>query len=170
MLYYIDKTSEWSGRLAAWLFFLIGIIIVYEVVARYVFLSPTIWSEELSRFLQIWATYLAAAHVLRKRQLIAIDLIVRYSGPLLRTCFESLALLVIIVFCLVAVFFGLEIVIDSVKVGRASSSMLAVPSWMTEAAIPVGFGLLLVQAVAELFRTLIGTADTSPSFHYPDRR
>lgn len=165
MLAFIDKISDAAGRLAGWLFFLIGIFIVYEVVARYVFLSPTVWSEELSRFLQIWATYLAAAHVLRKRQLIAIDIIVRASGPKLRLYCESLALLVIIAFCLVAVYFGSEIVIDSIRIGRASSSMLAVPSWLTELAIPVGFGLLLIQALIELIRTLGGGTDVSPSSH-----
>ncbi len=165
MLRTIDTISDWSGRLAAWLFFLIGPIIVYEVVARYVFLSPTIWSEELSRFLQIWGTYLAAAYVLRKRQLIAIDIVVRYSGPLLRKVLESAALLVIIVFCLVAVYFGMKIAIDSIMIGRASSSMLAVPLWMTEVAIPLGFTLLLLQALAELYRTITDTAAPSSSPH-----
>jgi len=161
----IDKISDTAGRLAGWMFFVIGIFIVYEVIARYVFLAPTVWSEEMSRFLQIWATYLAAAHVLRKRQLIAIDIIVRASGPKLRRCCESLALLVIIIFCLVAVYFGSGIVIDSIRIGRASSSMLAVPSWLTELAVPIGFGLLLIQALVELIRTIGGSTDVSSSLH-----
>lgn len=165
MLAPIDKISDAAGRLAGWMFFVIGIFIVYEVVARYVFLSPTVWSEELSRFLQVWATYLAAAHVLRKRQLIAIDIIVRTGGPRLRRWCESLALLVIIIFCLVAVYFGAGIAIDSIRIGRASSSMLAVPSWLTELAIPVGFGLLLLQAMAELIRTLGGSTEIPASHH-----
>ncbi len=161
----IDKISDTAGRLAGWMFFVIGIFIVYEVIARYVFLSPTIWSEEMSRFLQIWATYLAAAHVLRKRQLIAIDIIVHAGGPKLRRFCESLALLVISIFCLVAVYFGSGIVIDSIRIGRASSSMLAVPSWLTELAVPIGFGLLLIQALVELIRTLGGRTDVSSSLH-----
>lgn len=165
MLHVIDSLSEWSGRLAAWLFFLIGIFIVYEVVARYVFLSPTVWSEELSRFLQIWATYLAAAAVLKNRQLIAIDVITRNSSEKIRIGCETLALLAIIAFCLVAVWYGLGIAIESIRIGRASSSMLAVPSWLSEAAIPVGFALLLVQALAELARTVSGTTRPAPPRH-----
>lgn len=165
MLTAIDKISTGCARLSGWLFFTIGTIIVFEVVARYVFLAPTVWGEEMSRFLQIWATYLAAAYVLHKRKLIAIDMVISRLGPLLQRVFESFALLVIIIFCLVAFVYGVEIVTDSIRVGRATSTMLAVPSWMTELAIPVGFGLMLVQACAELARTVIGTADHSPSSH-----
>ena len=64
-------------------------MITYEVVMRYVFLAPTIWAEELSRFFQIWATYIAAAYVLRHRQLIAITILVNRLGPLGRRLAES---------------------------------------------------------------------------------
>jgi C4-dicarboxylate transporter, DctM subunit len=145
MLKLIDTLSDWCGRLAAWLFFLIGIIIVFEVIARYVFLAPTIWSEEMSRFLQIWATYLAAAHVLRNRQLIAIDLVVRSLSPLLRTCCEALALLVIIAFSLVAVVYGTEIVVDSLRVGRSTATIatVAIPEMISRGySRPFVLGLL----------------------------
>ena len=75
MLAFIDRLSDLCGKLAAGLFFVIGGMITYEVIARYVFVSPTIWAEELSRFIQIWATYLAAAYVLRHRHLITIDML-----------------------------------------------------------------------------------------------
>ncbi len=165
MLHIIDRTSSFCARLSAWLFFVIGGIIVFEVVARYVFLSPTIWGEEMSRFLQIWATYLAAAYVLHKRKLIAIDVVVSKTAPAVQKTLESCALLVIMIFCLVACFYGIEIVIDSIRVGRATSTMLAVPSWMTEIAIPLGFGLMFVQALAEFYRTVTGTAAGPPPLH-----
>lgn len=163
MLLILDKISSICARLSAWLFFIIGGIIVFEVVARYVFLSPTVWGEEMSRFLQIWATYLAAAYVLHKRKLIAIDVVVNKLAPGLQKILESCALLVIMVFCFVACLYGIEIAMESIRVGRATSTMLAVPSWMTEIAIPIGFGLMFLQALAELFRTLTGTSAVSLS-------
>jgi TRAP-type mannitol/chloroaromatic compound transport system permease small subunit len=38
----IDAISDLFGLLAGWLFFAIGVIICYEVIARYVFTAPTI--------------------------------------------------------------------------------------------------------------------------------
>lgn len=165
MLKIIDTISDLCGRLSAWLFFIIGVIIVIEVVARYVFLAPTVWGEEMSRFLQIWATYLAAAYVLHNRQLIAIDVAVERMPPRIRMGCESIALLVIGVFSLVAFYYGLETVIDSIRVGRATSTMLAVPRWMTELAIPVGFGLMLLQVIVEFVRIITGSARFTSSSH-----
>lgn len=165
MFQHIDRVSSLCARLSAWLFFIIGGIIVFEVVARYVFLSPTIWGEEMSRFLQIWATYLAAAFVLQQRKLIAIDVLINKTPPLVQKILEASALLFMMLFCAVACIWGSLIVIDSIMVGRATSTMLAVPSWMTEIAIPIGFGLMFIQAVVELCRTLAGSAGDTAASH-----
>lgn len=152
MLKRIDQLSDAAGLLAAWFFVVIGAMICYEVIARYVFLSPTIWAEELSRLVQIWAGYLAAAYVLRHRHMIRITAITDRLGPRGRRVAESFSLIWIIIFCGYAIWWGLEIAIDSIIVGRADSTMLALPLWFSEFAVPVGFGLLLLQALAELAR------------------
>ncbi len=56
----VDAISDLFGLLAGWLFFAIGVIICYEVIARYMFSAPIIWAEETSRFLQIWAVFVSA--------------------------------------------------------------------------------------------------------------
>jgi TRAP-type C4-dicarboxylate transport system permease small subunit len=165
MFTFIDRISDLFGRIAAWLFFLIGGIIVFEVIARYVFLAPTIWGEEMSRFLQIWATYLAAAYVLKNRQLIAIDVVVDKMPELFRIICESCALLVIAIFSLVAFVYGFEIAFESIRIGRATSTMLAVPKWMTEISIPIGFGLMLLQTAVELVRTITRSGDLNSKAH-----
>lgn len=152
MLKLIDRVNEAFGWVAAAAFVAVGAMITYEVVMRYVFLAPTIWAEEMSRFLQIWATYIAAATVLRHRQLIAITVVVERLGPRLRKVAEAFALVWILLFCIVAVYYGLDIMLESIRLGRATSTMLSVPQWMTELAIPLGFTLLALQALAELIR------------------
>jgi len=59
---FIETLSEFTGKLAAWLFFAVGFFITYEVFMRHVFTMPTIWVDEISRIIQIWAAYLAAAY------------------------------------------------------------------------------------------------------------
>ncbi|MEE4166921.1 MAG: TRAP transporter small permease [Desulfocapsaceae bacterium] len=153
MLAFISKISNACGRVAAWLYFAIGCIIIFEVVARYVFIKPTIWVEEMSRFLQIWATYLAAAYVLKHRHLITIQVIRDRLPVPFRIVSEVFSLTIIGVFCLVAIWFGSATVFESIRIGRASSTMLGVPLWMTELAIPIGFSLLLLQVLVEMVQT-----------------
>ena len=140
----IDRVSDALGRLAGWMYFAVGGMIVWEVAARYVFNAPTVWAEEMARFFQIWATYLAAATVLRHRGLIRVTLAIDRLGERARRIAELFSLAVIAAFCL--------------AVGRTSSTMLDVPSWMTEIAIPAGFSLLLLQCLAEIGRLLAGGA------------
>lgn len=157
----IDRVGVACSRLAGWLFFAIGIMITYEVVARYVFNAPTIWAEEMSRFFQVWAVYLGAAYVLRYRYLIRITLLTDRIGPLGRRIAEAFSLTVIGAFCVVAIVWGIEIVAESVRFSRTTSTMLDVPQWMTELAIPFGCGLLLLQCIAQLVR-LARVSDVDP--------
>jgi TRAP-type C4-dicarboxylate transport system permease small subunit len=154
MLAFVDRLSDFCGRVSAVIFFVIGGMITYEVIARYVFNSPTIWVEELSRFIQIWATYLGAAYVLRHHHLIAIDLLTGRLGPRGRLVSEAVGLFFIAGFCVISIVYGVGIVVESVQLGRATATMLSVPQWTTESAIPLGMGLLLLQCVAELVRLL----------------
>ncbi|MCB1756625.1 MAG: TRAP transporter small permease [Gammaproteobacteria bacterium] len=144
------------GRLSAILFSLIAVIITYEVVARYVFHAPTIWAEDISLLCQIWATCLGASWVLQHNALIRIDILINHLGPTAARLAEGLALLVVAVFACIVAFYGYELVEESVVMGSATASMLGLPLWATKSAIPVGFGLLAVQAVSELFLVFAG--------------
>ncbi|MBV0934295.1 TRAP transporter small permease [Marinobacterium weihaiense] len=144
------------GRLAAALFATIAVMITYEVVARYVFLSPTIWVEDLSLLCQIWASCLGASWLLQHQALIRIDMLINRFGPRLRILAELWSLLVVGLFSAWVAWYGTEIVIESVAMGSASASMLGLPMWITKSAIPVGFGLLFIQCLTEAALVLTG--------------
>jgi TRAP-type mannitol/chloroaromatic compound transport system permease small subunit len=152
MLKAIDTISELAGKLAAWLFFAVGFFISYEVFMRHVFTMPTIWVDEVSRIVQIWAAYLAAAFALKHRQMVVIDLIFRDENSSVRKWRDSFALLLVIVLSLVAVYYGFELWLKSTLRGHTTDTYLALPKWFTQASIWVGFGLLLLQAIAEIFK------------------
>lgn len=144
------------GRLAAALFVLIAIMITYEVVARYVFLSPTIWVEDLSLLCQIWASCLGASWLLQHQALIRIDMLIGRFGPRLQAAAELWSLLVVALFAGWVTWYGAHIVMDSVAINATSASMLGLPMWITKSAIPVGFGLLFIQCLTEAALVLTG--------------
>jgi C4-dicarboxylate transporter, DctQ subunit len=152
MITFIDRISEASGKLAAWMFFAIGVFITYEVFMRYVFTSPTIWVDETARIMQIWATYLGAAFALKHRQMIVIDVAFRNPHSTLRKIVETFSLTLIIVFCAVATWYGFELWLNATLKGHTTDSYLGTPKWLTHASIWVGFGLLLLQALIEILK------------------
>jgi len=148
----VDAASEWTGRFAAWVFFVVGFCIAYEVVMRYVFTAPTVWVDEVARIGQVWATYLAAAYVLKRREMITIGIAFREPGTTARKCADTLGLVVILLFCFVTVRYGFELWLRVAQRGHTTDTYLALPLWFTQASVWIGFLFLALQSVIEIVK------------------
>lgn len=148
----IDGISELAGRIAVWGLFLVGFLISYEVLMRYVFVAPTSWVSEVCQNIQIWAVFLAAAFVLKHHEMVTIKVALSDPNTIWRRLAESLALIVLFVVTIPAVWFGFEIWLRATRAGHSSGSILGMPRWLTDGAVWVGFGLLTLQALVELWR------------------
>ncbi|MET1416247.1 TRAP transporter small permease [Roseibium sp. HPY-6] len=141
---------------AAILFVLAGCMLTYEVTARYLFVAPTIWAAELSQLCLIWGSMFGMPWLLKTNQHIAVDaLTVRLSRTAQRIC-RILAMSAIVLFSALVAWKGGEIFLDSFERGRTTGSMLDLPTWVAELAIPVGFTLVLAQALIELAAAVRG--------------
>ena len=149
---YYDKIVKYSGYLASALFIAIGFIVSYEVIMRYLFNSPTIWVNEVSRFLQIWATYLALTYSFHKQDFIRITVIYDRLNQTGKKILDFISFIFIIIFSCFVVYYGWLIAYDSLKVGRTSSTILDVPSFLTELAIPLCFLFLVIRVILEAIK------------------
>lgn len=154
----VDGVSELLGIVAGWMFFAVGLFVAYEVFMRYALTSPTVWVDEIARIFQVWGTFAATAYVLKHRQHIIIDLTFRNVHSLQRRIVETFSLLVIVMFGCVAAKYGWDIWLKSTLAGHTTDSYLAVPKTFTQSAIWVGFGLLALQAIVEIFKVWTGRA------------
>ena len=149
---YYDKLVKYSGYLASALFITIGFIVSYEVIMRYLFNSPTIWVNEVSRFLQIWATYLALTYSFHKNDFIRITVIYDRLNDKGKKILDFISFIFILIFSCFVVYYGWIIAYDSLKVGRTSSTILDVPSFLTEFAIPLCFAFLVLRVILEAIK------------------
>ena len=149
---YYDKLVKYSGYLASALFIAIGFIVSYEVIMRYLFNSPTIWVNEVSRFLQIWATYLALTYSFHKNDFIRITVIYDRLNDKGKKILDFISFIFILIFSSFVVYYGWIIAYDSLKVGRTSSTILDVPSFLTEFAIPLCFAFLVLRVILEAIK------------------
>ena len=151
----MDKIIKYSGYLASGLFISIGFIISYEVISRYVFNAPTIWVNEISRFLQIWATYLALTYSFHKKDFIRITVLYDKIGDRGKKILDFISTIFIIFFSVFVVYYGWLIAYDSLEGGRTSSTILDLPSFITELAIPLCFGFLLLRVLIEFIKFIL---------------
>ena len=150
----VDQCSESLGVLAAWLYFLIGLMIAYEVLARYLFNAPTIWAQELSQLLFLWATFLGISRALKRDQHIRISALESFMSESTVHWFRLLTLIFISLLCVLVVYYGSTIFWDSLVRGRSTGTMLNIPNWWSEAVIPAGFCILFLQSLVEIARLI----------------
>ncbi|WP_421980423.1 TRAP transporter small permease [Roseibium sp.] len=143
---------------AAFLFILAGCMLTYEVSARYLFVAPTIWAAELSQLCLIWGSMIGMPWLLKTNQHIAVDAVTERLGAVAQRVCRVLAMTAIALFSAVVAWKGGGIFYDSFERGRTTGSMLDLPTWVSELAIPVGFALLFIQAVIELGKAVAGAA------------
>lgn len=144
--------SQAAAKLGAALFVLVAFAILYEVISRYLLGSPSIWVEELSLLAQVWATYLGMAYVLQSRAMLRIELVAERFGRLGQQISEWLGLIVIAACALLIIVLSVESLLESLAQQRASASLLVLPSWLVELSLPIGFSLLLVQALLHMLQ------------------
>lgn len=150
----IDRLSGCFATVAAWLFFATGLMLGWEVIARYVFTAPTIWAEELSRLFLVWGTFGGAAALVHRRAHIRITVLTDALPQPARTALDVFSLAVVAAFGLVVTVYGFEIAWDSWTRGRTAGSMLDLPLSWSQFAVPAGALLLALQALIEAARTL----------------
>ncbi len=148
----IDRISSGCAIISDILVVAIAAMLFCEVIARYLFNMPTIWTQDVAVALQLWFTYLAMAYALRHREMIRITAVVSLLGPNGRRIVEAFSLLVVIAFSLMAVYYATDIMLESIRMGRRAPTMLEMPNWISELPVIIGFFLLALQSLADLVR------------------
>lgn len=159
----VDRLSERLGCVAGWLYFAAGMMILWEVGARYLFAAPTIWAEELSRLAFIWASFLPLATLFRQRAHIGIQVLVDRLGPAQKKWAEVFSTAFTGLFAATAAWYGWDIAYDSFVVGRTTGTMMNIPNWWFEASVPLCFALLAAQCLTQIVMLILGKERPPPT-------
>lgn len=115
------------------------VIIFAQVVFRYALMLPLSWSEELARYLFIWATFLGAAIAFYRDTHIKVTFFVDMArNARLRACIMILADLCTLAFFGMYVRQGLGISAHILELGQSAASMEWLSIGVVYLAVPVG--------------------------------
>ena len=152
----IELVSEWTGRLTSWLVLGMVALITYDVAMRYLFRAGSVALQELEWHLFAVIFLIGAAYTLKHDSHVRVDVLYqsRWMSPRRRALVNLVGTLVSLVpFCLLVIVSAWPFVHDAFIHGEGSPDPGGLPyRWLLKAAIPVGFGLLLLQGLATALR------------------
>ena len=133
-----------AGILAAVLLVAMLAAIGTQVIARFIIGAPTVWAEELARYLLVWITMLGSAALLEKNQHITIDILITSVPVRVRTVLMWLRDAITLAVCGLLVHYGWLLVSIG---GRQTSTGLGIKMSLPYLAIPVGAALMALVLV-----------------------
>ena len=152
----IDTLGLWSGRIFCWLLVPLMLAMVWEVVARKLFVAPTMWAYDTSRMLNGALFMVGAGYALMRGVHIRADFIYRNWAPRRQALVDAVLYLTLffpaMVFFLIISFGYAEKAWERWELIMDTAFMAPVAPVRT--AMPIGAALLIVQGVSELLKCI----------------
>ena len=151
----IDRFSKVIGNIVCWLTIPLILGMVYEVFARKLFLSPTVWAYDMSRFLYGALFMLGAGYALSKGVHIRADFLYRNFKVKTQGKVDFwLYLLFYFPGLLVFLYMTIGFVQESIMRGEKGMDTTWMPyMWPIKTCLLIGIIFLLIQGVSELLKS-----------------
>ncbi|MGI9482823.1 MAG: TRAP transporter small permease subunit [Hyphomicrobiales bacterium] len=152
---FIERTSSAVGQFVAYWSVLAVFVYYYEVVARYVFNSPTNWAHE-SMFLMFGMQYLlSGAYAFKENAHVRVDVIYEKFSVRTKAYIDIATSVVFFIFASTLVVTGFLFAKDAFAVREVSFTEWAIQYWPVKMTIVIGGVLLFMQGLAKLMRDII---------------
>ena len=151
----IDKSSKWIGNIVCWITVPLMFAMVYEVFARKLFLAPTMWAYDMSRFFYGALFMLGAGYALSRGVHIRADFLYR-NFKVKNQGLVDFWLYLLFYFPGLLFFFYMTtgFVLESIQRGERGMDTAWMPFlWPIKACLWFGILFLLIQGISELFKS-----------------
>jgi TRAP-type C4-dicarboxylate transport system permease small subunit len=123
------------------------VVVVLQVICRYLLGAALTWSEEFARFGLVWITFLGAGIALRRRAHVGVQAIVELFSPRVRKIVQVFTIFAVVGFLVIATFKGMELALFNMK---QYSPAMGLPMGLVYLAIPSGCLVLIIQLAEQL--------------------
>ncbi len=142
----ITDIAVWIGGIFT---AIMTLIVVYAVLARYLFKRPIGWSEEIAVYLMIWVVFLGAAYTLKENAHIGVDILISKLSPRPQKGVLIFHYLMGIVLMSILFLKGVDMVAFTLQM-NSHSIAIEFPLVIPHLAVPVGSAVLILQLVGKL--------------------
>ena len=153
--HWVDKINGYVGEYVSFWSIIAVFVYYYEVLARYLFNSPTNWAHE-SMFLMFGMQYvMAAGFTHREHAHVHVDVIYQYFPVKIKAAINVFTSIFFFIFCIVLFWTGWVFAADSISVWEVSFTEWAIQYWPVKCTLAAGAILLLFDGITKLIKDLI---------------
>ena len=152
----IDALSGFCGLAAALMIVASVLITCQMIIVRSVLNESTVWQTEMVIYLMIGATLIGLPYVQKLRGHVNVDLLPIWLSNRPRRWLAVITSVATITILSVMVFYSVEMWWVAWDRGWTSDTVWAAPLWIPYLAMPLGFGLFLLQVIADLIAVVRG--------------
>lgn len=144
---FLRRAERAHDALAVALFVVMLGLVLLQIVLRYVFNAPLVWTDEAAQYLFVWVSFLGWSMATRKRIHIGISVVIDRLPAPARRALHAL-------WCALQVAFALILLVVGVVITRAQSDVRMVSIdysyWPVYLVVPIVAVFLVVYALRDL--------------------
>lgn len=156
LVYIIEKiTDVVSGYIPAWTVFLLMVMVLLEVITRYLLNAPLSIADELGGFMLVGITFVGLAYTWKERGHVSVEIVTNILPPRVKKWVRFFTLILATIFCWPLIAGSYELLQDSLLFGSRSGSWMRTPLVYPQSVLLVGSVLLLLQLIAEIIKAIL---------------
>lgn len=160
----IDALNEAFGRLIAPLIAIITLIVLFDIVSRFVFGRPSDWAFDITKMLFGAHFMLMAAYGLRHHVHVEVDVLKRLLSRKKQALLELVGYVVFFVpFIWMLLKYGWLFFDRAFSRGETTYGMMSIPVYPIKGVIVLAAVLLLLQAIAIVLRAIMQLREETPA-------
>ncbi|CCK78297.1 DctQ: TRAP transporter DctQ subunit [Desulfobacula toluolica Tol2] len=155
MINFIEKINKNIGKAACYLIFVFMFLMVYEVIARYFFQSPTIWVHEMCGY--IFAAYIAmtGGWVLLEKGHVSVDIIYQFFPRKVKLTADIIVSIVALFMFIILFWQGYKFAWHAFSTNQHSHTLFGPPLWPVKILLPIGSLVFILQILADFGKTIL---------------
>ena len=152
----VNRLSIVSGVLAVLLIAISILIVCQMVVLRYGFSASTSWQTDVVTFALVAATMLGCPYLLLTGGHVNVDIVTSKLSVNKQRTFKIFSRALVMLIGVAFAWTGGQLTLEAFHGGWLSETVAEIPLWIAYLAMPVGFSLMAIQAVADILAIILG--------------
>ena len=149
----LENFGDWLGKITIFIVIILTGILVITVLTgvffRYIIRDSLSWTEELARYLMIWAALLAVSVGIKDKEHVGIQLLIKQFPPMITKLITLVVYIITIIFLAVLTFKGYQV---ADRAQNQVSLALNISMYWPLMSIPVSGALAIIQ---QLIQTIL---------------